>query len=251
MMVRELKLYGVAILNYFLPLGALALLLPFYSNAVLGEDLNLQQSAEWYLDTIQQDKIIKIWPTKLRAYELINNSENNETEYKISKKNNNYINYSESNIFPPKISIYIYQSKYKFGFDEYLYKSKLLPNYKSYVATLPLFDEPCSFTYLLGKRGWVAGGVIFIDGSEIEKADARTECISAGLDLISGFPADANSKLSDLPDPMVRDLILQSVLLCSLEGDSRMPNQERSRDGFTPKPPMACVKSKISELDIF
>jgi hypothetical protein len=200
-----------------------------------------------YVRALPSDKKIYVWPTKLRVFEIVGRVDlaavsANVTDYAGT--------YPEMMFWPfprpPQVSIFAYDDETADPWEEFVAVSQLLDAFKRSLNPQALKAQACSFTGLVTRDTWAAGGAVFLDRSRLS-AEEQRECIDAGLDYINGFPAPARFDYRQLPSKEVRELILKAVTKCSVEGPIIGEPLEKTKDGLTPLPSIDCVLENLSD----
>lgn len=228
--------------------GAIAsiLLLALLAVPCWAEETSFKKQALEYVKSLPVDTKLYVWPTKLRTYETIGDTATLSDV--VSDYNNNYSAASLVQLpsVPAMISIYVYDNRDPGYMARFINQSKMPDVHKRTLGSLQMDYDACEFTNLLSRDTWADGGAIFMDKSRITSTSEERECIEAGLDYINGFPAIASSGYKDFPPQQVRRLVVEAVSACSAEGGSGPGADERTKDGLTPLPQMACVTGKLS-----
>lgn len=198
-----------------------------------------------YINKIQQNSKIYVWPTKARLYEIVGIKLEGLSGL-VDGKSSDYYWYKNSTFPAPLLSIYVYDSGSPGYMNYYFNNSRLLPFYKNYVFGLPMYVSPCSFTYFSASNAWAVGGVVFADRGRLPDEAAVKDCISVGVDYVSGFPAPTDLNYQEFPSSADRAIVLDAIMRCALERSDGASQEKSTRDGFFPLPSLACVRDKIS-----
>ncbi|HEV7275016.1 MAG TPA: hypothetical protein VGN80_01890 [Devosiaceae bacterium] len=219
-----------------------------FSSPILGSENDPYERGLHYVSSLPADLNIYVWPTRIRPYEIIgdNKAETLETVSRYINKTKDMFLLTHRLSFP-MISLLLYDSGKVDPYKKFLEQSDMSSAYKKGIANINLTYDGCAFTSVLSRRTWAAGGVVFVDIARIVNPMEQMECLHAALDYINGFPAPTKEATHrDLPSADVRKVVLAAITRCSEEGVGGA-DEERSRDGLTPLPPLSCIKAWLKE----
>ena len=134
---------------------------------------------------------------------------------------------------------------------EYVIQSSNLSNdYKKYVLGRSLSKNGCSVFPFTDRDTWRSVGIVAVDMDKYTdvSSPAVDACVGDALRVVMGLPGSvlAGPRL-DAKEEQGR-LFLNAAFGCSSEGATDAKEPERSRDGLTALPSMACIKLRFEKL---
>lgn len=210
----------------------------------------LQSEAIQYINYINSDRRILVFPNKNISYQAVG-IEKNISQSSIERYTKITGNHKFDNrpFWLPQISIVVFDSKSDFkGLKSVIIESRIMQSYKNIVLNYKLNSSGCTSLTFDSRKTWLAAGVVLLDSSKImvRDIDIFDDCIHSSLDIFQGFPLDANAVAHrGRPSIQIRRLILDAIQRCYTDPVLRSQDAEISRDGISALPSMECIKDLI------
>lgn len=193
-----------------------------------------------YLAALPADTPVFMWPTRMHRYEAIGDDS-------LRGSLDRYLRI-RGNAFPfgsgADISVIA-------ATDNALRQSSLPPGMLDAVARAQRSADGCS-AYLSSSRDtWAGLGAMVVDMKRFGDMVKVDECLHSGLDYLNGVPtAQGHFDLQAMPSAEARAAILAASRQCSTEGLNASHPDERTRDGMTPLPTIACLIQKLERSQV-